>query len=243
MRVMERLANLLRAFRERVPEVGGHGSPSDPFWYAVSESTTWGELRALWTHAQEQGHAGFSAPLPDARAGDAANRVNVWLTLAGHAWLESLDAANLDSAQGFVARWFGEEMGPAASAIARGIEAAGFRPMDLQVEDHADDINDKIIAEIRRSRFMVADFTGPAHAGLTLQRGGVYYEAGLARGLGLPVIWTCRRDQCNPESLHFDVRQFAMIDWATEEELARRLRDRIGAVIGPGPIAPVPLEG
>ncbi len=36
-------------------------------------------------------------------------------------------------------------------------------------------------------RFMIADFTG--------HRGGVYFEAGFAHGLGIPVIWTCREDQ------------------------------------------------
>ena len=40
--------------------------------------------------------------------------------------------------------------------------------------------------QIRKSKFLIADFTG--------QRGGVYYEAGFAYGLGLPVIWTCRKD-------------------------------------------------
>ena len=46
-----------------------------------------------------------------------------------------------------------------------------------------DKIDDEIIGEIRRSRFLVADFThGDKGA-----RGSVYYEAGFAYGLGLPV--------------------------------------------------------
>jgi nucleoside 2-deoxyribosyltransferase len=47
-------------------------------------------------------------------------------------------------------------------------------------EHFGDRIDDRIIAEIRRCRFIVADFTG--------QRGGVYFEAGFALGLGKPVI-------------------------------------------------------
>jgi nucleoside 2-deoxyribosyltransferase len=81
------------------------------------------------------------------------------------------------------------------------------------------------LSEIRRSRFVVADFTG--------HRGGVYFEAGFAMGLGLPVFWTCRKDGL--AGLHFDVRQYNCIDWDDPADLATRLRFRIEAVIGKGP--------
>jgi len=35
--------------------------------------------------------------------------------------------------------------------------------------------------------------------------------------------------------LHFDIRQFNCIDWATPEELASRLCVRLEAVLGLGP--------
>jgi hypothetical protein len=35
--------------------------------------------------------------------------------------------------------------------------------------------------------------------------------------------------------LHFDIRQYNCIDWETPQELARRLKARIEAVIGEGP--------
>jgi nucleoside 2-deoxyribosyltransferase len=73
---------------------------------------------------------------------------------------------------------------------------------------------------------VVADFTG--------QRGGVYYEAGYAAGRGIPVVWSCRKDQI--KDLHFDIRQYNCIDWETPAELARRLESRITAVIGDGPL-------
>jgi hypothetical protein len=53
-----------------------------------------------------------------------------------------------------------------------------------------------MISQIRRSKFLIADFTG--------HRGGVYFEAGYAMGLGLPVFWTCRRDDL--DKLHFGIR-------------------------------------
>jgi hypothetical protein len=53
---------------------------------------------------------------------------------------------------------------------------------------HLNKVDDVIVAEIRRSRFLVADFT--CEPGKV--RGGVYFEAGFARGLNIPIIWTCR---------------------------------------------------
>jgi hypothetical protein len=89
-------------------------------------------------------------------------------------------------------------------------------------------ICDEIIAEIRRSRFVVADYTG--------HRGGVYYEAGFAAGRGLPVILTCRNSDM--DKLHFDIRQYNCIDWHSPEELAKRLQVRIEALLGDGPLRP-----
>ena len=67
----------------------------------------------------------------------------------------------------------------------------------------------------------MADFTG--------QRGGVYFEAGFAMGLGIPVIWTCRDTDIN--DLHFDTRQYNHIPWANPKELRVRLQNRIEATI------------
>ena len=72
---------------------------------------------------------------------------------------------------------------------------------------------------------IVVDFTG--------RRGGVYFEAGFALGLDLPVTWTCRKDDM--QGLHFDIRQYNTIDWETREEPALRLQHRIEAAVGKGP--------
>jgi nucleoside 2-deoxyribosyltransferase len=94
-------------------------------------------------------------------------------------------------------------------------------------KEHADKIDDEIIAEIRRSAFLIADFTG--------HRGGVYFEAGYAMGCGLPVIWTCQKDDI--EKLHFDILQYNCIDWGEPSELRKRLQKRIEALLGRGPRA------
>jgi hypothetical protein len=82
----------------------------------------------------------------------------------------------------------------------------------------------------------VADFTtgiiGDGEHRTAVPRGGVYFEAGFAQGLGIPVIWTCRSDQIS--HVHFDTRQFNHILWTTPEDLKVRLFNRIGAVVGLG---------
>ena len=104
--------------------------------------------------------------------------------------------------------------------------------MRIDRKEHVNKIDDEIVAEIRRARFVVADFTH----GDTGARGGVYYEAGFAHGLDIPVIFTCRKDRL--DDVHFDTRQYNHIVWETPEELQDRLAKRIAAVLGDGPILP-----
>ena len=96
---------------------------------------------------------------------------------------------------------------------------------------HANKIDDEIIAEIQRSRFLVADFTH----GDDGARGGVYYEAGFAHGLNRPVIFSCRENMV--DKLHFDTRQYNHILWKNEnlDEFRKDLTNRIEALIGEGP--------
>ena len=69
--------------------------------------------------------------------------------------------------------------------IDKAILNSGYQPIRIDKHEHANRIDDEIIALIRQSKFVVADFTG--------QRGGVYFESGFALGLGLPVIWPIRK--------------------------------------------------
>ncbi|PZM10165.1 nucleoside 2-deoxyribosyltransferase [Rhizobium tubonense] len=165
-------------------------------------------------------------------------RIGISLTFDGYSHLEQLKANPRASLQAFVAMWFGIEVAEAyKNGIGPAIIDAGYRPMRIDQKEHNNKIDDEIIAEIRRSRFVVADFTcGLVFSERTqtaIPRGGVYYEAGFAQGLGIPVIWTCREDHI--EHVHFDTRQFNHITWKTPEELREKLKNRIGAVIGDGP--------
>lgn len=133
---------------------------------------------------------------------------------------------NHESAIGFCAMWFNEKILPLwTDVIEPAIRLAGYEPLRIDRKQHNGKIDDEIVASIRASRFVVSDFTG--------SRGGVYYEAGFAHGLGLPVVFMCQQD----EELHFDVRQYNCLFWRPDDlESARmQLQHRILATLGCGP--------
>ena len=131
--------------------------------------------------------------------------------------------------QCFVAMWFSEDMRSAyRNAIKPAIEdGTGYEAITVDTREFNGDIVDQIIAEIRRSHFIVVDLTG--------HRGGAYFEAGFAMGLGLPVIFTCRSDHFidgdRQKLLHFDVEHFNFILWENELQLREKLSNRIKATI------------
>ena len=134
------------------------------------------------------------------------------------------------SEQAFIAMWFDKEMDDAfKQGLKAGVEQAGYTAHRIDMKPHNNKIDDEIIAEIRRSRFLVADFTH----GTDGPRGGVYYEAGFAHVLGIPVIFTCHEDKL--DEVHFDTRQYNHIVWKTHKDLREQLTHRICATIGDGP--------
>ena len=169
------------------------------------------------------------------------------ITPAGWAYLESLRQANPDSKKAFVAMWFDPEMEKIYDKfIKKAIEDLGFKPIQIGKKEHNNDINDEIIGEIRNSKFVIADFTG--------NRGGVYYEAGFAYGLNIPVIYTCRKDWFNKfvkqsikfkdskgkednkelnifSQIHFDINHHNFIIWKDGDDLYKQLLKRIKATI------------
>lgn len=133
------------------------------------------------------------------------------------------------SQKGFCAMWFNSAMLPLWQEVIHPAMAnCGYDPVRLDLKDYNGSIDDEIIAEIRSARFLVADLTG--------HRGGVYYEAGFAHGLGLPVIFM-HQDLENPD-IHFDLRQYNFILWKPEqpEEARKKLENRILATLGRGPL-------
>lgn len=104
------------------------------------------------------------------------------ITLDGWRRIEALQATTPQSRQAFVAMWFAKELDDAwLNGFQKGIEETKYyHAIRIDSVEHNEKIDDRIFAEIRRSGLVVADFTG--------DRGGVYFEAGYAMGLGITVI-------------------------------------------------------
>lgn len=188
-----------------------------------------------WIEARNQGDASaFIRVLHDAGLLTKHSNHRYYLTDLGLERLEQADIGGANSSQAFVAMWFDSKMDAAyAKGIAPAIEETGFQPFRIDRKEHNNKIDDEIIAEIRRSRFMIADFTcrkfefdGKFYAD---SRGGVYYEAGFAQGLGMPLIWTVHEDCI--DLVHFDTRQFAHIVWSSPDDLKEKLINRIKATL------------
>ena len=160
------------------------------------------------------------------------NRISFQLSIEGYIRIAEIQETKTVSSRGFMAMWFDQSMDKIwQEGFEPGIRKAGYDPVRIDQTQHVNKIDDEIIAEIRRSRFLVADFT----QGETGARGGVYYEAGFAHGLDIPVIFTCRKDCLG--KIHFDVRQYNCITWEKDDlrKLQEDLTNRITAILGDGP--------
>lgn len=213
----ERATRLLSAIVEILPDPLEVTSIADHRIWGASFSITYSDVRLLAEILRDSGFLNF--------IGDSDL---VRITPQGHIEVEEKTLRNPSSSQGFVAMWFSDKVQSAyKNGISPAITAARYSPLRIDTKEHTNKIDDEIVAEIRRSRFLVADFTG--------HRGGVYFEAGFAMGLNIPVFFTCRHDAI--EDLHFDIRQYNTIAWTDEADLKTRLKNRIIAVIGEGPKA------
>jgi hypothetical protein len=159
------------------------------------------------------------------------------ITPEGLIFLEERSAAVAAHSQAFVAMWFAEDMDNVyQSGIEPAITAAGYKAHRIDRHEHINRVDDEILAQIRQSRFLVADFTSEPGR----PRGGVYFEAGFALGLNIPVIWCARKEM--ESEIHFDIRQYNTIFWGSPGDLKERLYNRIVALIGVGPHATKPLR-
>ncbi len=224
LRVHERAESLLRYIALSAATVGDVVTVSQKdcrLASAWSESIDWPEVHYFLSYLTDKGwlKAGILAPYV----------FKGQITVDGYSQIAD-QQTNVDSSQAFVAMWFDESMTETyEDGIRPAIEEAGYAPLRIDRKEHINKIDDELIAEIRRSRFLVADFTHGADGA----RGGVYYEAGFAHGLELPVIFTCRDDAL--EGLHFDTNHYSHIVWAKPAALREKLKARILAVIGEGP--------
>lgn len=220
--VHERAMSLLEYVALRTENVGDYVVPGDvmPGALAWSESTDAEEVAFLVRYLGSR-----KLVLPRGKWGIEQQCV---VSVEGYSLLETERTASMPY-QAFVAMWFDQSMENVyEDGLRPAIEDAGYDACRVDQTQNIGKIDDQIIREIRRSRFVVADFT----QGESGNRGSVYYEAGFARGHGVPVISTCREDQI--KNLAFDTRQYAHIPWTNPEDLRVDLAARIGALFGEG---------
>jgi len=153
---------------------------------------------------------------------------NISLTAEGWRKVENLEKPNIESKQAFVAMCLAESMN---EIFEKGIcplgdekdkSYTGFKMLRITQKHFNDKICDHIIAEIRQSRFMIADCTE--------LRPAVFFEAGYAMGLGLPVIFTCNEGTDIKKC--FDTDHYNHIVWKDADDFKNKLKDRILATIG-----------
>ena len=135
----------------------------------------------------------------------------LWLRLTLNGWqlFEELQRGKSTSRIAFMAMPFGDtELDKIyKDHFKAGVVATGFDLKRLDERQPAGLIDDRLRAEIRQCRFLIAD--------LTHENRGAYWEAGFAEGLGKPVIYTCRKDvfEDKAKGTHFDTNHHLTVKW------------------------------
>lgn len=149
-----------------------------------------------------------------------------YLTLSfdGIEYAEQLEEPNKNSNKIFMAFWFDPKIQEMFDDVVKpAIDGAGFlaERVSSSTTNLENKISDELIGMIKSSRAVIADCTG--------DRTAVYYEAGYAMGMKIPVIWTCREDQV--KQICFDVNHHPFILWNTPEDLADKVVKRLKAIL------------
>jgi len=121
-------------------------------------------------------------------------------------------------------------------AIAPVLIEIGMHAYRVDLIEHNDDIDDKIVELIKICDVCIAD--------LTYARPSVYFEAGYFKGLNKPVVFTVRKDHFKPKEndvhgiqrIHFDLQMKNIIGWSSDEHIktfTTQLKSRLRLVTDP----------
>lgn len=131
--------------------------------------------------------------------------------------------------QVFVAMMFSPETDELYSEIYEPvIQSLNYSAMRIDKKEFSGSIIGEITNEITDSVALIADLTG--------NRGGVYYEAGIAKGLQLcnhqiKLFLTCSRKFFDNEGIHFDLKGDNIIIYDNSEDLSEKLKKRMTALL------------
>lgn len=208
---------LLELLRKRSREFGPPVKFTPEFDWPVIDAASPDECLALVESLRSQGLV--------IDQGITAASARWALSMSG--WQAVEPVAGSSSGRCFVAMSFAEtDQDIFDLAIKPAVEEdCGFLAVRVDREHFPEHVVERILVDIRRAQFVVADFTQ--------QKCGVYFEAGFALGLGREVIWTCRHDHIDgPDfKLHFDTNHFPHIVWKSLADLREKLATRIRARI------------
>ena len=162
------------------------------------------------------------------------------LLISAKGWLRAEELRNISSSSNsaFIAMWFNKDVTKDyRKAVEAAVNYCGYKPVIIDQEQYNGFVMDQVTFLIRQARFVIADFTSRAEIDENGKikngvRGGVYWEAGMAYGLGKPVIHTCEDNEEAKARIHFDVDQYNTICWK-RDDLGTEIRSLEGTVPNP----------
>lgn len=159
----------------------------------------------------------------DASTNEGPDLIGIRLTYEGLAKVIDISESGAQSNRCLIAMSFSDTQKETRNAIRLAVKNCEYESILID-EQHIDSdvtINDALIAEIKKSKFVVADFTMHKH--------GVYFEAGFALGLRKPVIYLCQKKDF--KKTHFDTNHYPHIIYESLDELTYKLQTKIEAWI------------
>lgn len=167
--------------------------------------------------------------------GDSFNRCENLVALLHQLYKKKYNAISIPPItkrnQIFIAMMFSDETNKFyENAYKPVIQSLNYSIMRIDEKEYTGSIIGEIQTEITDSIALIADLTG--------NRGGVYYEAGIARGLQLcnhpiKLILTCKRDFFYNEKVHFDVSGDNILLYDDFDDLKNKLQSRLQAILQP----------
>jgi hypothetical protein len=208
--------DFFRSLEDRALPAAAEASDSLLLWFAESAQGNLGKLNPI-NHSDQALQASIGVisaadliyvteALMHQRLIEGPTNIGLRLTPSGWLRVEELKRAHIASNYAFFARKFDNpELDRVFDECLRpAVAATGYelRP----VTQRAGLVDAVIEDEIRRCRFLIAD--------LSDDNAGAYWEAGLAEGLGKPVIYVCRaKVGTEDKRTHFDANHRHTVRW------------------------------
>jgi hypothetical protein len=162
----------------------------------------------------------------------------VRLTAKGWLRIDDLSKSISTSDSAFIAMWYNPLTARFREAAIHTVTACGYKPIIVDDTEFNGFIMDEVITLIRQARFLIADLTCMPEEDSETKvtggvRGGVYWEAGMAYGMGKPVIQTCMATEESNRRIHFDLKQYRTIFWKEDELITDSIINLINPVKNP----------